>query len=1157
MRSARSLGRRLLGLEKEANTIRSKRLVPHPKELCRSNTEVRVEALIRLDWRSGESLASALFRLGSESMNHGLNRQLLLLLCTFYLVPTRPPLLAQTALATLQGRITDHSTAEPVAGALVLYRNLQTDVMGYRYTNELGYYYFPALPPGSYQVRVDVRGYQPKEWASLELAVASQTELNLELDPVAPAPGSQPPASRRELRARPSEILAIMYGADAAIPSAVLIRIPAPLTETLTGTISSLIDRNKIQELPLAGRDVYTLLVLQPDVSSDNATARGLGFSVNGQRVASSNFLLDGVDNNDLTVTGPATRVSADAVKEFRMNTNNYSAEFGRAAGFIANSITQSGSNQLHGTVFEYFNHAAMNASSFRDNWQGFEKEPFHQHQYGVSLGGPVRRDRLFGFGNLEQLRSSSQSQPREILLPSPEAVAAAPSGSLAAELLQRFPPPNGDPIPGDANRTNYSYRQPVEQRNTYAMGRIDLATASGRQRYVARYALSHETTDDFSFSPYPNLSAPLTVQGQNFVASYVQEHSAVTNELKFAWTRNRVQVERPQSDVPTLGIPGVALPGSAALYDYDFRDTVGQMIDNYSQLLGRHAIIAGFEWRPRWHDSLLSLLRDGQFTFPSVSDFIADRPSSLLISLDRFTGMPPADADFRREYFNNEAALFLQDNLKLTHRLTLNLGLRWEYFGAPSPRNGTRDYNFVFGSGATVMERIANGSVQEAELFRPDNNNFAPRFGFALDLLGNGRGVLRGGYGIFFDRIFDNFWMDASTNQLVLQSFFNVNGSPPQFEYTLPARNGVLPGSAALPSSTVAVDQGLRTPYSQNWFIGWQQQLDSNTVLEVNHTGSVGRKLATTDRINRARTLPVTIDNRQGRLNPAQPDISFRSNQGVSDRVALQASLNHRWNRGLQFQVSYTYSRTRDVQSDPLRGQSQQSQEPSSILGDTSFFQSRSFFTLQFNPYSDYGLSDFDQTQNLIFNFVAQTPLLAGIPRAFAGWQVAAIAGFRSGFPFSVVSSGAFQIPGSGLVEQVRSDFLGVSSADAFLNHRTPIPGGVVLLDASKFAKPPSNRSGDSQRNQFRGPGFWNVDFSLSRQFSLKSLGSGVRLQLRAELFNLFNHVNLNNPASVLGAADFGSALFGRLGLGTSLPSLSPLDEQPRRIQVVARFSF
>jgi len=296
--------------------------------------------------------------------------------CALCLLPGATAGWGQSSQATLQGQVINQASGQPIARALVIQRNLLTSSQGYRYTNEQGFYAFPALAPGTYSVRVDALGFQAEERAPVELPVAGRIELNFALlagGPAQPPPGA---ATTPRLGANPANILAIMYGADAAIPQAVLVRLPVSQVETLVGSISSLIDENKILELPLSGRDVYTLLVVQPNVSSDNATARGLGFSVNGQQSASSNFLLDGVDNNDLQVTGPATGVSADAVKEYRMSTNNFTAEFGRVSGTIANVITRSGTNQLHGTLFEFFNHHRLNANSFGNNPVGQPREP-------------------------------------------------------------------------------------------------------------------------------------------------------------------------------------------------------------------------------------------------------------------------------------------------------------------------------------------------------------------------------------------------------------------------------------------------------------------------------------------------------------------------------------------------------------------------------------------------------------------------------------------------------------------------------------------------------------------------------------------------------------------------------------------------------------
>jgi hypothetical protein len=259
-----------------------------------------------------------------------------------------------------------------------------------------------------------------------------------------------------------------------------------------------------------------------------------------------------------------------------------------------------------------------------------------------------------------------------------------------------------------------------------------------------------------------------------------------------------------------------------------------------------------------------------------------------------------------------------------------------------------------------------------------------------------------------------------------------------------------------------------------------------------------------------------------------------------------------------MQFNVSYTLGRTRDVQSDPVGRVSGEESSRIKRLASAAFYSPpRSFFTRQGDPSSSYGYSDFDQRQNLVFNFIAQSPYVPGFPRLLSGWQVAALAGIRAGVPFSVITRDLYFEPGFGTLQNNRANYWGKDTEDAFLADRTPIPGGVVLLDTEKFEKPSLNEMGNLARNAFRGPGFWNVDFSLSRSFAVPRLGEGASLQFRIELFNAFNHTNLNNPQSVLESDVFGQAFFGRQGVGSSQPSVAPLNEQPRRIQLALKVYF
>jgi hypothetical protein len=338
---------------------------------------------------------------------------------------------------------------------------------------------------------------------------------------------------------------------------------------------------------------------------------------------------------------------------------------------------------------------------------------------------------------------------------------------------------------------------------------------------------------------------------------------------------------------------------------------------------------------------------------------------------------------------------------------------------------------------------------------------------------------------------------------------------------------------------------------------LGLQQELTGDLRLEISHTGSVGRKLASSDIINRWGALP-TAGNPEGRYNPSQPDILFRSNQGTSNHVALQVSLQQRWSRDLQFLVAYTLSRTRDVQSDPVGRISAPAASANQDASSLGFYAPpQTFFARQGDPSSNYGYADFDQRHSFLIDVIAQSPFVYGLPRLMSGWQFAALAAVRAGFPFSVLSRERTYIePGTGLLYENRANYWGAERSEAFLENPVQVPGGLLVLDDAKFDWPARDHLGNMPRNAFRGPGLWNMDFSMSRSFALPRLGEGASLQFRAEFFNVFNHTNLADPDNALESPTFGQAFYGRPDGSSVLPSLHPV-EKPRRVQFALKVYF
>lgn len=504
--------------------------------------------------------------------------------------------------------------------------------------------------------------------------------------------------------------------------------------------------------------------------------------------------------------------------------------------------------------------------------------------------------------------------------------------------------------------------------------------------------------------------------------------------------------------------------------------------------------------------------------------------------------------------------AVFAEDSFRPNNRLAFDFGLRYENFGAPVNDGATKDALVQLGPGQDFGARLASAKLVfpgpgDERLYDPDNLAFSFRGGFAYALQRKGKLVLRGSYGIFYDRPFDNLWENLRNNNFTTASFPISSTGP--FNYLQPVLN-ILSSYVGYPYSNsfpnlVLYQPGLRDGYAQNFFLGLQYRLGQNFSLEVNGLGSLGRRLITTDLVNRKNSVPYSVTSITGQFNASLPEISYRGSQGQSDYGGLTIVARQR-HGNLQFQVGYTVSRAIDNQSDPLAGDFF-NLSFTGILSSTGA-PTGTGFTRQFDSSGDRADADFDQRQSVV-GYVIWTPVgwtrYRTLTPLFRNWTFSALGAARSGFPYSVYVQPVLP-PGS---PELVNNTANVLNPSAVYIRQTGYPGGVTLLNSAAFAVPTPGSEGNSGRNAFRGPGLASLDFSVSRSFGMKFREKQWRLTVRADAFNLLNHANLNNPNSVLTQPDFGVATFGRLGQNTGFPAVTPLNETPRQIQLMLRIGF
>jgi hypothetical protein len=1051
---------------------------------------------------------------------------------------------AQTTQGLISGRALDSQSGRPIAGATIrcTIAGGGSPVIGT--SGPAGYFVLPLLSPGVYRLRAEAPKYQAAELYDLEVPVAGRLDLQLRLRLQSDV------WQTGEYRSvfLPNDALVTFYGPDVDTSRTASVAAPRANRGALEASISQVVDPMQVSALPLAGRDVYTTLILQPGVAAGTANARGLGLAVNGQRPTASNFLLDGVENNNYLVSGPLNSVAPEGVQEYRISTTNFSAEYGRTAGVLANAVTRSGGARWHGLGYLYAKNSSLNANDLQRNLAGVDRPTLHEAEPGFQAGGPILRNRLFASASVEYLGSHGYGDPVTIQLP------ASGFYSYLASLSTQFTPgvaytrqllaAHPGPVPqSPALSAPYDVALPNFVNRWLALERLDYALPGGKYRVSWRTSQARIERPDFIWSPYQGFNAPLNDHTFGLAASIASTLTpTVTNEFRAGFTSDELAWDRPHPEIPTLAASDqTLLPGSLAFYAYKNRSRTTGFNDGVVWARGRHLLQFGGGLLLRNIDGALTAGRDGRFTFDTVLQFATSSPSSFSGVFDRSALPSYKLPGYDRSYRYTQFQFYAQDTLRATRRLTFNYGLRYENFGAPTNTGSGKDALFVPGSGATLHTRIAAGSLVtpsgDEQIYGRDNRGWAARLGGSYDLTGKGTFLVRGAFGIFYDRPFDNLWANTRLNGTALTNFdifadtVNIL-APPQFSTYFPQRV-----NTGFPNFTW-VDPGLRNAYVHSFFLGVQKQLSALTV-EWNGTGSLGRRLLTTDTFNRSFTD-----------NPNVPVIFYRANQGDSDYTSLQALARYRMRR-VQLQAAYTWSHSIDNQSTPLAGD----------FFDLAFvrltsgqaYEAPAAFTIQGDSRGDRGSSDFDQRHNFVWSAIADLPAPGGagwwkwIAR---DWRVATLESFRSGFPYTVYSSN--QVAG---VANRRANL--VNPAAIFQNAQ--VPGGEQLLNRAAFGEPTVG-NGNLGRNSLGGPGLFNIDVSLDRAIPLRRLGESGRLHFRADAFNFLNHANLSNPDPLLGdfgPTGFGFAQYGRKAAPTGFPGLLPLNETARQIQLMIRLEW
>jgi hypothetical protein len=1027
---------------------------------------------------------------------------------------------AQTT-GSIVGKATDPSSAL-VPEAVITATNQATSFARQATTGASGEYVISLLPVGRYKIVAQKQGFEPYRLSDIVVSVNEDIRVDVRLG-----------------LGKVAESVSVTASSVAEV-------------ETRSATLGKVIDGKKIEDLPLNGRNFLNLAVLQPGVvpamslGSNNTPEFPGGeksdFQVNGLRLQSNNFLLDGADNNEPFLGTAMATPSPDALEEFKILTNNYGAEFGGGGGSIVNIITKGGTNRFHGSLYEFFRNDILDA----ENFFAVKKDKLRRNQFGGTFGGPIIKDSTFFFFNYEGFRLR-QGQTQIATVPS-DAQRAGNFGALgtvtnidptAAALLPLIPRANVG--------TNEFVSSPVQAQDTDQVNaRID-HKITDKNYLSGRYFLidgtnSRNFTNTLFGVPINLPIFPLKddYRIQNLAVSDTHFFTTTfTNEFRLGFNRGRfdsaisTDVRDPASfgfNLPSTkavhNMPLIALAGYTAFGTFNDspsyrRENTYQLEDNLTWVHDRHSFRYGVQaLKNQMNIPSSDSIGEGAFLFlPEVetatTNYVPIPDAFANFLQGQFNLFTQAGGVTRRDWRFSSYSFYFQDEFRVSHNFTLTLGLRYEL---PIPPTDTHNRVVAYrpGEQSTVHPNAPVGLLFVGDpgitrsTIQTDKNNFAPRVGFAWDPKGNGKMSLRGGYGIFYDRL-----IGLLPFQFGLDPPFDIIPSIPNF-----VENHVIPGSSfgdpfaggspfvgktaqqvadanifPLFSFLQVMDPRMRTPYVQQWNLTYQYQATKDMVLEAGYVGTKGTKLV----------QPVDLNTQAGTGRPLTPAFFQLSNYQTTDNSsyqALQLSANQRMGHGLTFLGSYTWSHSIDGSSIPVNFLNPNS--------EAIFPEDKNNLRL------DRGNSAFDVRHRFVMSALYELPFFKSSPgfvaKSLGDWQINGILTWQTGFPFTVLDT-----------SDPNRDGQPTDRPNQIGNAFGPGTGTPQMwFNPAAFVHPPSGTDGLVGRNSLEGPGISNVDFSLIKNFHVTERQN---VQFRAEFFNLFNHPNFDIPVN-----DFNSPAVGQI---------------------------